>query len=634
MKTLLPFIVVGLAHGSVYGLAGMGLVLTYKTAGIFNFAHGAVATAAAYLFYELRVNQGVPWPIAAIIVVVVVGGLGGALMERAGRVLVDASSAMKIVGTVGLVLAIQGYAVHRYGAATRNFPNFLPTDRIHLPGVYVSVDQIILVVFAFVAAAALYVFFRTSRLGIAMRGVVDDPDLVGLSGTSAPRVRTWSWMIGFAFAAVSGILLAPLVDLDAFLLTLLVVQAFGAAAIGLFSSLPFTYLGGLLIGVMAYIGRKYALDVPVLNNIPTYLPFIVLFVVLLVAPRHRLVEAASRRIRLARVSQPVPPRVRAVGIPIVLGAALLVPQIVGTRLPIYTSGVIFVIVFASLSLLVRTSGQVSLCHAAFAAVGAAAFSHLSHGLGLTWPLALLGAGLITVPVGAIVAIPAIRLSGLYLALATLGFGILLERMLYRTALLFGGRSAGRISARPHLGGLHLEGDTGFYYVCLLVAVLALLLVAGVLRSRLGRLLRGMADSPVALATHGTNVNVSRVLVFCISAFLAGIAGGLFGALTRQGINGLAFTSTQSLLWLAILAIAGAGELRAAVVAALLLAVVPDYLGSSRTVTDWEPVVFGLSALGVALTSARDPAAWFRRAFERSSDRTRRSPVTERLEAIT
>src|SRR5207244_3598630 len=141
----------------------------------------------------------------------------------------------------------QGYAVERYGGATRNFPNFLPTDRIHLPGVYVSVDQIILVVFAFAAAAALYVFFRTSRLGIAMRGVVDDPDLVGLSGTSAPRVRTWSWMIGFAFAAVSGILLAPLVDLDAFLLTLLVVQAFGAAAIGLFSSLPFTYLGGLLI---------------------------------------------------------------------------------------------------------------------------------------------------------------------------------------------------------------------------------------------------------------------------------------------------------------------------------------------------------------------------------------------------
>src|SRR5438552_11799079 len=137
----------------------------------------------------------------------------------------------------------------------------------------------------------------------------------------------------------------------------------------------------------------------------------------------------------------------------------------------------------------------------------------------------------------------------------------------------------------------------------------------------------MADSPVALATHGTNVNVTRVLVFCISAFLAGIAGGLFGALAGQGINGLGFTSTQSLLWLAILAIAGAGELRAAVVAAILLAIVPDYLGSSKTVTDWQPIVFGLSALGVAMVSARDPAAWFRGAFERSVDRTHRSPVT-------
>src|SRR5439155_13862780 len=175
---------------------------------------------------------------------------------------------------------------------SRYVPAFLPTDRIHLPGVYVTADQIILVVFAAASAAALYAFFRTSRLGISMRGAVDDPDLLGLSGTSAGRVRTWAWMIGFVFAAASGILLAPLVGLDAVLLTLpLVLAGAGAAAVGLFSSLPMTYAGGLLIGVIAYVGRKYASDVPVLNNFPNYLPFIVLFLVLLFAPRHRLFEA-------------------------------------------------------------------------------------------------------------------------------------------------------------------------------------------------------------------------------------------------------------------------------------------------------------------------------------------------------
>ena len=90
----------------------------------------------------------------------------------------------------------------------------------------------------------------------------------------------------------------------------------------------------------------------------------------------------------------------------------------------YTNALIFVILFLSLALLLNTSGQISLCHAAFVAIGASTFSHLTTDQGLPWLLALLGAGLVVVPVGALLSLPAIRLSGLYLALATFGFGIL------------------------------------------------------------------------------------------------------------------------------------------------------------------------------------------------------------------
>lgn len=628
MKAFLPFIITGLASGSVYGIAGMGLVLTYKTTGVFNFAHGAVATAAAYLFYELHQQHGLPWPVAVVLCVgalAIVGGLG---MERVGRGLADASPAMKVVATVGLLVGIQGLAVAIYGPIARQFPPFLPTKSFELAGVNVGTDQMIVTAVSLAAAVVLYSFFRSSRLGVAMRAVVDEPDLLGLSGTNAPAVRGWAWAIGFGFAALSGVLVAPNIGLDAYLLTLLVVQAFGAAAIGGFSSLPLTYLGGLVVGVGGALATKYAGDVRVLNGFSGSLPFIVLFGFVLFTPARRLVEAARKPLRLLGVAAPPDTRRQLAGAAVVAVALLAVPQLVGAKLPVYTNAVIFVIVFVSLDLLVRTSGQISLCHAAFAAVGASTFSHLTTGAGLPWAVALLLTGLITVPIGALVAIPTIRLSGLYLALATFGYGVLIQRMFFGTGMMFGIRGLRRVP-RPDFGPFDLAGDKGFYYVALAAMALAVLLVWSVHRSRLGRLLRAMADSPLALATHGTNVNATRVIVFCLSSFLAGIAGGLFGAL-HGSINGLGFGSFQSLLWLVILAISGTGQLRPALVAAAITTIIPGYFGDNRIITDYSAVVFGASAVVVALLSSGryDLAGSARRAVERSRDRSR-SPVRER-----
>src|SRR3954447_18494097 len=108
MSDLLPFVVSGLAIGAVYGLAGAGLVLMYKTSGIFNFGHGALATVAAYLFYWLHVTNGIGPMIAAALTIGVGGPLTGLAMEFVARRLASRPTAMKIVGTVGLILLIQG----------------------------------------------------------------------------------------------------------------------------------------------------------------------------------------------------------------------------------------------------------------------------------------------------------------------------------------------------------------------------------------------------------------------------------------------------------------------------------------------------------------------------------------------
>ena len=597
MREFLPYIVVGLASGSVYGLAGIGLVLTYKTSGLFNFAHGGLAAVGAYVFYEFHFRLGWPWPVALVACLLVCVPVLGFALERLARELATVPPAVQIVATVGVLLAIQGGAAAVYGAAVRTFPQFLPRDTFTVAGTAVGYDQLIVVVFVAAVALGLYLFFRSSRLGAAMRAVVGNPELLALTGTDPVRIRRLAWQVGSGFAVVSGVLIAPSLGLDPFLLTLLVVQAFGAAALGRFTNLSVTYAGGLVIGVASALSQRWVSDIPSLRSFPPSLPFVVLFATLLFTRRRQLLQDARPLRRTARVRASDRRLAPAAGV-VLLGALLVAPHIVGARLAVYTSGLIFVIVFLSLGLLVWTSGQISLCHAAFAALGASTFSHLTVGAGLPWLVGLIGAGLLTVPLGAFLALPAIRLSGLYLAVATFGFGILLERMVYGTDLMFTSKASLTVP-RPDFAFVHGRSDVTFYYVVLAIVVAAAALTAWIVRSRLGRLMRGLADAPVALEALGASATVTRVLVFCVSGFLAAVAGGLLGS-AYGSINGVPFGPFQSLIWLTVLAISGRSLVPSALVAAGLLAVAPSY--TAGTVAEHQTLIFGVLAVVAALVA--------------------------------
>lgn len=617
MSDLLPFFVVGVTAGSLYGLAGLGLVLTYKTSGVFNFAHGALAAAGAYAFYELHVLRGGPWPVALAVSVVGVALVGGVVIERLSRRLAAAPVVLSIGATVGLFLAVQGLLNWRYGFDTLQLPAFVNGDAFTIETVTVSRQSVMGVGAGLVGAVLLFVVLRFTRLGASMRAVVEAPELLDLSGTSPARVRMLSWIIGCGFAALSGILIAPSLGLDATLLTLLVVQAFGAAALGRFSSLPLTYFGGVLVGVVAAVLTKSVSSTPSLVGLPSSVPFLVLVVVLVIAPPRGFGAGRARRVRASRPARLTPRPVRyARGLAVAV-AVVAVPHVVGAKLPVYINAATFVILFVSLALLVWTSGQMSLCHAAFAALGASTFAHFTQGAGLPWFVALLLAGLAVVPLGAVVAVPAIRLSGVYLAIGTFGFGILTQRVLYPTGAMFGSldlRSAGR--------PVFAQGDTAFYYVVVGLAVAVCLAVTAVLRSRLGRLLRALGDSPVALATNGLGVSVTRLLVFCLSAFLVGIAGALFIAASGKA-GGRGFPALNSLLWLTVLVICGSAVIRSSITAAVVLAIAPSYLPSSLVVH--QSMIFGVLATGAAIAVAggsRSP----RSAVERLT----RSPTRERV----
>jgi ABC-type branched-subunit amino acid transport system ATPase component/branched-subunit amino acid ABC-type transport system permease component len=611
----------------VYALAGVGLVLTYKTSGVFNFAHGALATVSAYLFYTLNVQLGIPWIPTAIVSVFVLGPVLGIVLERLARPLSMTGLATRVVATVGVLLIIQSLAVIIYGTVqTRTVPKFLPSNEFRIGSTVVTADSVIIFIIGAAATIGLYIYFRVARMGVAMRAVVDDAALLDLSGTRPVAVRRWAWIIGSTFACASGVLLAPLITLDATTLTFLVVAAFGAAAIGRFRNLPGTYLGGLAIGVGAAIATKY-FTTGALSGLPSSLPFLVLFVILLVAPRKRLAERTPV-LPQAVGTWKAPWQAQTLSGIALLVLLLFVPGFAGVHLADWSRFLAFTVLFLSLGLLVRTSGQVSLCHAAFMAIGVCAFSDLAVGHGWPWLPAFLMAGLIAVPIGAVLAIPAIRLSGLYLALATLGFGILVQYMFYSQSYMFGSIGLGVTVPMPEWRAIGLtQSDTSYYYLCLVITIVITLGVIGINRSRLGRLLRALADSPTGLATSGASVNVTRILVFCLSAFLASLAGVMEAGAIGQA-TGDSYPPLNSLLFFVLAVIGLGGVPWYAVGGAVGTVLIASYITNSNT-TEWLSVIFGVFAIAMALTSSRSGVPVV---VQRNTDRffRRKSPHADGL----
>jgi ABC-type branched-subunit amino acid transport system ATPase component/branched-subunit amino acid ABC-type transport system permease component len=621
----LPFVVIGLTTGSVYALAATGLVLTYRTSRIFNFAHGSLATVTVLLFYALVFRAGVPWKVAAALTVLGVGPAVGVAFQVLGRRLTPLSTEAKVLATIGLVLFIGGAATlwggDVYGGGTATAPPALPSSLVRIGGVNIGIDQIIIVGVGLAAAILLHLTVEHTKLGYSMRAVVDDSELLSLAGRNPVAVQRASWALGVGFVSLSGLLLvlAPSYAVPPQTLDLLVLQAFGAAAIGGFVSLPLTYAGGLLIGVVSALTTDWVSQVPLLGGLPTALPFIVLFVVLVAAPRRLMPQPpdtyAPRRARIIEV-----PRIWRLPIGAVVAAALIAVPVTRNVHLVYSANdaLAYGVIFLGLGLLVRTSGQVSLCQMGLAAVGASAFAHLASGLGVPWLVAMLTGALAAAAVGAVVAIPAIRVAGIYLAVATYGFGVLLEQFMYPTAFMF---SSGDVRApRPSIGPISASDDVTFYFVVAAFFFAALGVVVAIRRARLGRLLRALGDSAVGLQAQGASLTVTRVAVFALSAFLAGIGGSLLSA-QNHFLLSTQFGSMTSLTILVVLLTLRIGEPVASLAAAGAFVVVPSFV-SARGAVWWLDIGFGAAAVVTSLTGS---AAWLPRwRWARRTEARRRS----------
>ncbi len=550
MSQFLSLTVAGIAtYGCIYALTAMGLVVTYATSGIFNFAQGAIGMIGAFLYWELGPHWGWPSWAALLLVVLVITPLLGALIERlVVRRLENANLEAKLTVTIALLLLGIAAATAIWNPQTsRSIPQFFNGHQVSIGGVVLTWHQLIIVVVAAGAAGLLRLFFYRTRAGVATRAVVDDRELAALTGAAPARFSQLGWAMGCSLASIAGILIAPLINLDITNLTLLVISGYAAAMVGRLKSLPLTFAGAIVLGLLQSYAIGYLPVSVAWSDLEQVIPMLFLLIVMLVLPQTR--AGLNRRVMVRA------PRVVNLRESLVVGTGFLVVAVIASRLLSSSGlgyanrGVALAIIMLSLVLLTGYGGQVSLCQLSFAGLGAFAMAKVGGGhgslLGLLAAVGLAGA------VGAVVALPALRLRGLYLALATLAFAQGLDAAFFNNTDVFG-VSLSITVARPSLPGVSLTSDRAYLVVLCVVFALVAIGVLAVRRSRYGRRLMAVNDSPGACLTLGIDMTRSKLAVFTVSAAIAGLGGALYGgAQGAVGPNDFQFILSLTLLLLAV-----------------------------------------------------------------------------------
>ncbi|MER3452189.1 MAG: ABC transporter permease [Acidimicrobiia bacterium] len=616
-ETVATFLVVGLALGGIHAISAGGLVVTYATTGIFNFAHGAIGAFFAFTYWELRVNRSWPAPVALVAVICVMAPLTGVVLDVAlMRRLRSAPLVVQLMVTVGLMLAFMGATLTVWKPDRgRALPHFFESSAgIEFAGVTATWHRIITVSLALGTALALRALLYRTRLGISMRAVVDNRNLAALTGARPGLVSSASWALGCATAAVAGILIAPETGMVVENLTLMAITAFAAAAIAQLRSLPWAFGGGIIVGLASSFAGVYLAFGEDFSYAPEAIPAVVLLVALLFLPQARLETGTLRPTRSTeRLVTPWEALLAASAMVGVVGAWAngWIPWLSGTHLGQRSEvwlgrGATFMItglVMLSLVPLIGWAGQVSFANFAIAGFGAAMYAHVGGGDGSPW--GLVWVALVCAPLGALVALPALRLKGLYLALATMGFAELADKILFRHPRVISPTRTGTLYEPLHILGLDISSDAGHRKAFLLFVTVAFALLYVVLvllrDSAWARRWIAMNDSPAASATIGINLTLQKLAVFALSGAIAGFAGCLLG-LSRGALSVDSFPLFAGLPLVLLLAVQGVRYPSAAFMATLGLASFPalfEASGHASALTSIELLGPGIAAVTMA-----------------------------------
>jgi branched-chain amino acid transport system permease protein len=546
MDKFIAYLLPGIFTGAAYAIAASGLVLTYTTTRVFNIAHGAFGMLMSFVFWEFTVTQGIPQFWALLLVVGVVAPAIGVVIQRfVARGLGDAPVGVGLIVTVGMFVGVVGLAQKQWPSEARFVEPFFADSSWQVGDSIVTAQQLITILASVAVAVGLYLLLTRTRIGTAMRASVDNPELLKLFGGRPDTAAAISWALGISLSALAGILLVPVVGLDYFALTLLVVNAYAAAMVGRLKSLPLTFAGAMALGILDSLALGYIPPDSFLTNVRPALPALFLFAMVILLPQSQLRIGQVKGL----VSAPVPTLTRSLvsGAGFLVVGLLLVTSLSEVNLLKLGAAATFAIIMLSLMLLTGYGGHVSLAQLSFAGVGALAYAKLDE------PnlYGLVMATLIAAGVGALVALPVLRLTGLFLALATLAFGVLMDKLVFQDERAFG--YGGALPAdRLSILGRSIESTSAYVMVMLVFLTATGVLLLALRRGRLGRMLIALRDSPAACGTLGLDARWFRVGLFALSAGVAGLAGALYAGLRGTiGASDFQFFSSLPLLLLVV-----------------------------------------------------------------------------------
>jgi sulfate-transporting ATPase len=615
----------GLGNGAVFAALALALVLTYRSSGVVNFATGAMALHAAYVYAGLRAGElfvivpGLPVHVdvggpmafvpAALLALLANAVLGALLYIAVFRPLRDAPQLAKAVASLGVLVVIQGLMVIRAGTAPVSVAAVFPVTRWQLGSLLLLSDRVYLALSVVALSILLAAAYRFTRFGLETRAIADSQPGAYVSGISPDRVALANWVISAVVAGAAGILIAPVSPLTPSTYTLFVVPALAAAMVGGFQRFLPTVVAGLAIGMLMSEGLRLASQHHWLPQTGSaeLIPLITILVSLLVVGRGMPSRGGLVRHPLGRA-----PRPRSLVMPVLSGTAVALVALLVTH-GTWRAAVIgtFIAGTIGLSLVVVTgyAGQVSVAQLTLAGIGAFTLTGLVRSWGVPFPFAPLLAALVSTLVGVVIGLPALRVRGVTLGVVTLAFAYAIEAVWFRNTDIVG--TSGATVGAPRLFGIDLGVGHGadfprlqFGLLCLVVFVAVAYGVARLRTSSLGSAMLAVRANERSASGLGVNVVGVKVASFALASFIAGLGGTLLAY--RDGVVTFdAYTALGNLTLLSTAYLAGVTSVYGGVLAGVLAStgIVFTMLDRWVHVGQWFAV---LSGIGLVLTLIANP----------------------------
>jgi len=662
MKDPIAFLLIGMGAGAFFALLAAGIVVAYKGSGVINFAHGAIAMYTAFQFNSLR-RRGVlhlPWVdflptksinlpvkieissggrssfivafVLAMATAVLLGALAHFLVFRPLR---NAAALGKVIGSLGLMLFLQGVALKNFGTENPQPETVLPKGLYQNflgLGKPLSKEAFFLAVVAVAVGAALWLMYRYTRFGLATRAAAGNEKGATLLGYSPERLALVNWILSAVLAGLAGVLVGNITGaLVVTKFTSLVVPALGAALIGGLASVPLAVAGGLGLGMLdsftsTWLRGQDWFPSWLSSGAKDALPLIVIAVVLFSRGKSLPIRGTveEKRLPLSPYPKRIVPHLVIWGAVLVALAYILEGQW-GYGL---TTSLIASMLMLGFVVLTGYVGQISMAQLSIAGVAAFFMARMMangevsntqpfpvSGPDLPWPIAAFLGIAVAVVVGVLLGLPALRVRGVQLAVVTIAAAVALQTLYFENDKLTDLRAGSNASVKdPFFFGLDIgsTSDRGltdnpkFALFCIVVLGLLAVAVCNLRRSGTGRRFLAVRANERAAAASGIHVPRTKMLAFAVSSAIAGVAG-VMTAFQQGQISSASWVFFAGLAFLAFAYLGGITSVNGAMIGGLLAPTgLITVMGSHHTpgLIDYTAIMGGA---GMIFTAIRQPA---------------------------